>query len=99
MSNVWSAPGQESRRFQILDNVLVILTILSVLVGVLGVVVAFADGDGQSLMIGIAGVGGAITASIGRVLISIARLLDQIGPEVRELRGIAEWQMRQHTSQ
>lgn len=77
-------PGPPRRPFHTLDSIFGFLTVLGLVVGVIAVIAGFA-GQGTGA-VGVACLAGALSSSLGRVLIFIAQRLDLIekqgrGPE------------------
>ena len=92
----WTHPGAKATtRFSGLDAALLVVMIVSGIVFVFGVIVAFADDSPESFMIAGLGLTTVILCGLGRVMIHIAQTLDGMAADAREIRGISEWQMRQ----
>lgn len=90
----WTPPGpQPSTRFSGTDIALQIFMVVAGLVLVFSVIVALAEGSPEAFVAAVMSVTTSILCALGRVVIHIARTLDQIGADAREVRAISEWKL------
>lgn len=78
-----------------LDNILLLVMIVAVLMIFAGVGIIMVDGDPGGGMAAGSGLVMLVLSGIGRVVIGMARTLEDVGENVRAMRGFEEWRMQQ----
>lgn len=93
----WTPPGTQAQpqapksAFQILDMGLTLVMIAAGLLFVFAGIFVVTDGDPEAAMFAGGGLSILLLAGVGRVLVHIARTLDRMAVDAREVRGIGEW--------
>lgn len=83
------------RPYVFLDNMMLLAMIVAGLTFLAGVGIIMVDGDPGGGMAAGSGLVVLVLSGIGRVVIGMARTLEDVGENVRAMRGFEEFRMRQ----